>query len=143
MPAAVSVLGQQLDVTVVVDGGSHAPQKLTSLVGEGVLKSQRIITLGPIAGMKSADIEDLFDPEDYLAVYNAALGASLTPANLDQSDDRIVARITRAAGEFNQDDPSNWLLANRDSAIATLHATTLDRFELLFGAINATLSPAT
>ncbi len=143
MPAAVSLLGQQLDVTVVVDGGSRLPQKLNNLVDEGLLKSQRIITLGRIAEMKSADIEDLFDPEDYLDIYNAALGATVTPATLEQSDDRIVAQITRAAGEFNHNDPSNWFLANRDSAVGTLRAKTLDRFELLFRTVNATLTEAT
>lgn len=139
MPAAVSLLGQQLDVTVVVDGGSRPPQRLNKLVGEGVLDTQRIIMLGPIAGMQAADIEDLFDAEDYLGLYNGALGGSLTVSDLGAEDDRLLARIGRAAGDFNHNDPSNWLLSNRTSATATLRPTTLDRFEALLTAINKTL----
>lgn len=143
MPAAVSLLGQQLDVTIVVDGGSQPPQKLNKLVSEGVLKPQRIIMLGPIADMKSADIEDLFDPEDYIRFYNAALGVNLSAVSLDQSNDRIVGRIARTAGNFSHNDPSNWFLAHRDSAAMTLQPATLDRFEQLFDAVNATLTPST
>jgi energy-coupling factor transporter ATP-binding protein EcfA2 len=139
MPAVVSLLGQELDVTVVVDGGSQPPQKLNGLVGEGILDSRRIIMLGPIAGKRNADIEDLFDPEDYFIFYNGALGSSLASSDLDAPEDRIIKRIERAAGEFNHNDPSNWLLANRQTATASLRSATLDRFEQLIRAINGTL----
>ena len=143
MPAVVSLLGRDLDVTVVVGGSSGMPQKLNAIVQEGVLKQPRIITLGPIAWMGSADIEDMFDPEDYLEIYNAALGASLTLAALegdgDTASDRIVARITRAVGDYNHKDPSNWLLENRATATGMLRRVSLDRFEQLIKAINETL----
>ena len=139
MPAVVSLLGQELDVTVVVDGGSQPPQKLNSLVSEGILDSRRIIVLGSIANKKVADIEDLFDPEDYLILYNGALKSSLSLSDLNASEDRIVKRIERAAGIFNHNDPSNWLLANRLSVTASLKQDTLDRFEKLIREINATL----
>jgi hypothetical protein len=64
----------------------------------------------------------------------------LALASLGGPIDRIVARITRAAGEYNHNDPSNWLLANRATAVASLRPETLDRFERLIMAINATLA---
>ena len=88
---------------------------------------------------KTADIEDVFDPEDYLALYNGAFGASLKTADLDPGDDRILAKIKRAAGDFNHNDPSNWFLANRATAVPALRPVTLDRFEKVIQAINATL----
>lgn len=139
MPAAVSLLGQELDVTVVVDGGSKPPQRLNGLVEEEILQAKRIITLGPIAGMNAADIEDMFDPEDYLNLYNSALGASLTVEDLGDESDRIVARIARKDGAYNHNDPSNWLLTNRETATVSLRPATLDRFERLIHAANATL----
>jgi len=140
MPAAVSLLGQQLDVTVVVDGGSRPPQKLNALVSEGVLDAKRIIMLGPIAGLKSADIEDLFDPSDYLSFYNGALSGTLTVASLAPPGDRIVSQIAKTAGSFNHNDPANWFLANRTSVTPSLRATSLDRFEDAIRQINATLT---
>ncbi len=139
MPAAVSLLGQALDVTVVADGGSHPPQKLNALVAEGVLEVKRIIMLGPIVGMSTADIEDLFDPEDYLTLYNAATSSNLALSDLD-GNDRILGRIERNVGKFNHNDPANWLLANRDTATRSLRQTTLDRFEKVIQAINTTLA---
>jgi len=141
MPAAVSLLGRELDVTVVADGGSKPPQKLNDLVTAGLLEQQRIITLGGIAGMRLADIEDLFEVRDFLTIYNAALGQHLTTTDLGAEDDRIIARIERHAGKFNHNDPATWLLANRATATAGLGAITLDRFEALFHAINSTLRP--
>lgn len=141
MPAAVSLLGQDLDVTVVVDGGSRPPQKLTALVDEGILKGSRIIMLGQVLGAppKTADIEDIFTPEDYLALYNGAFGTSLTITNLPADDDGILGKIKRAAGEFNHNDPSNWFLKNRATAVPALSGDTLDRFEKVIREINATL----
>ncbi len=140
MPAAVSLLGQELDVTVVADGGSKPPQKLNSLVEQGILQSARIIMLGPIAGINAADIEDLFDPEDYLTLYNTACKTSLTMVDLGNDDNRILSRIERKDGKFNHNDPSNWLLANRATVTRNLRPTTLDRFERLIQAVNATLA---
>ncbi len=139
MPAAVSLLGQELDVTVVADGGSHPPQKLNALIAEGVLEEKRIIMLGPIVGMNTADIEDLFDPEDYLTLYNTATSSSLALGDLD-GNDRILGRIERKVGKFNHNSPADWLLANRDTATRSLRQTTLDRFEKVIQQINATLA---
>jgi len=140
MPAAVALLGRELDVTVLVDGGSNPPQKLVNLVSEGLLTSTRIVMVGPIAGLKSADIEDLFRIDDYLAIFNSALAESIQESSLGATGDRIVARIERVRGTFNHNDPSNWFLKNRDPATAALQSETLDRFEDLFDVLNATLS---
>lgn len=140
MPAAVSLLGQELDVTVVVDGGSRPPQKLSALVDEGILEGSRIIVLGGVLGApKIADIEDVFEPDDYLVLYNSACNASLKLSDLDAGDDRILGKIRRVAGDFNHNDPSNWLLANRASAVPAFRPGTLDRFEKVVQAINTTL----
>ena len=140
IPAAVSLLGQHLDVTVLVDGGSSLPQRLGDLVDEGVLEKKRVILLGGVVGMKAADVEDLFDPEDYVAIYNRATGASVRLEGLDRPEDRIVARISRAVGTYNHNDQSNWLLAHRVEAVASFRPATLDRFEKVIDVINRTLA---
>lgn len=139
MPAAIALLGRELDVTVLVDGGSRPPQRLNQLVEEGILDGTRILMLGSVAGRRVADIEDLFSVDDYLTLYNATAPSEISAGDLEESDDRILARIERAAGKFNHNDPSNWLLANRADVIPTLHDETLERFEAVIHAINETL----
>jgi predicted ATPase len=140
MAAAVALLGQQLDVTVVINSASLLSQRLYGLVEEGVLSAKRIIGLGPIAGLGLADFEDLFYPEDYLVTYNAAFESSLKLAELAEDGESITERIRRVEGEFNRNDPANWFLRHRKTATFVLRPTTLDRFEELFRRINETLS---
>lgn len=140
MPAAVSLLGQHLDVTVLVDGGSKLPQRLGDLVDEGVLEGKRVILLGRVVGMKAADVEDLFAPEDYVDMYNRATGASVRLESLDGPEDRIVARLTRALGSYNHNDPANWLLRHRTEATASFRSVTWERFEKVIDVINRTLT---
>ncbi|MGD0371086.1 MAG: AAA family ATPase [Candidatus Dormibacteria bacterium] len=139
IPAVVSLLGRELDVTVVVDGGSHPPQRITKLIDAGLLERTRVITMGPLAEMNAADIEDLFHPDDYLSLYNGATSRTLTSAALPGAGDRILARLEAVGERFNHNDPSNWLLANRAAVVPGLRPETLSRFEALFQAINQTL----
>ncbi len=141
MPAAVALMSQQLDVSVVIHGGIRPHAKLVNLVDEGFLDMSRIILLSKIAKRKEADIEDLFDPKDYLNLYNSATGSSVTLAALGKGTDRIVARISKKIADFNHNVPSNWLLANREAAAATFSGVTLQRFEDVIIAINSTLQP--
>ena len=139
LPAAVALMGQELDVTVVVDGGSKPPSKLQNLVDEGLLEATRIVVLGKVTGLINADIEDVFDVDDYLKLFNGAMAASLSSSDLGSGTDRVVARISRVFGEFNHNDPANWLLANRATVTSGFGATTLSRFEALVDAVNATI----
>ncbi len=141
MAAAVALLGQQLDVTVVTNGGSSLSQRLSALVDPGFLDAQRIVLLGPIAEMATADFEDLFYGEDYVVIYNATFGSTLTMDQLPGDEECITDRIRRVEGDFNRNDPSNWFLSNLKTASFVLRPTTLDRFERLCQAINQTLAP--
>ena len=138
--AAVALLGQQLDVTVLINSSSLLSQRLYGLVEEGVLSAKRIVGLGPVTGLALADTEDLFYPEDYLVTYNAAFESALNIAQLAEDGESITERIRRVDGEFNRNDPANWFLRHRKTATFVLRPTTLDRFELLFQKINDTLA---
>lgn len=140
MVAAVALLGRQLDVTVVTNGGSTLSQRLGGLVESGFLDDGRIVLLGSIADMGTADFEDLFYIEDYIVVYNATFGSALTVEQFPSDGECITDRIRRIEGDFNRIDPSNWFLRNRKTASFVLRPTTLDRFERLFQAVNRTLT---
>ena len=140
MAAAVALLGQELDVTVVINSDSILSQRLNGLIDDGVLEGKRIIGLGPISEMAVADFEDLFYPEDYVVIYNAAFESDLSVSQLPDDGDCVTDRIRQVEGDFNRDVPANWFLGHRKTASFVLRPTTLDRFERLFEEINRTLA---
>jgi energy-coupling factor transporter ATP-binding protein EcfA2 len=140
VPTFVSLLGKHVDVTVLVDSQRAGHQKLERLIAEKLIPAGRTLMLGPILGKQYADIEDAFDPDDYLKLYNGAFGTKVKPKDLVGTDP-IVARLARYAGvqRFDHGKPADFLLRNRDKVLPALKSETLDAFEKMFGAINATL----
>lgn len=141
VPTFVALLGNHLKVTVVLDSRREGHQKLTRLSNDGYLAKRRIILIGDILQQKLADIEDLFEPEEYLDLYNQAFGSSIKASDLSGTDP-IVTRLARHLGvdRFDHGKPADVLLRNRDVLLPTLCADTLGRFEELFRRVNSTLS---
>ncbi len=139
VPTFGALLGAHLrDITVLLDASNTGNQRLADLAEEGILDSSRIMTIASITGTKRADMEDLFEPEEYLRLYNAAFGENLTEDALDGSDP-ILRRIQRQRGSaFDHRRPSTALLRNKAEFLDALSDATLDRFEALFKKINAT-----
>ena len=139
IPSFVALMGSQLDVTVLVGGGATGLQRVNSLAAQGLLQSQRIITVDQVTGQANAGIEDLFSPGDYLKLYNPAFGSSLTVGGLEPGD-RIVDRIGRTQGTNFTDlgKPADYLLRFRDRLLETLTETTLTNFEAAITLVNAT-----
>jgi predicted ATP-dependent endonuclease of OLD family len=140
VPSFVALLGNHLEVTVLIDSRREGNQRLGKLVDGGILAKNRIIGVGEIVGSKLADIEDLFEPDEYLALYNKAFSASLRATDLIGSDP-IVFRIARHINveRFDHGRPADILLRQRDTFLPSLTPNTLDRFEKLFKRVNATL----
>lgn len=138
VPTFVALIGPSLDVTVLVDGADIGSQKIQNLVKAGLLRDTRLLTPALAAPPKDADVEDLFADTDYLALYNEAFGKAVAKAAL-KGKDRIVKRIERADEAFDHNKPARHLLRNRDVVLESMSPETLDRFESLFKAINATL----
>lgn len=141
IPAFVALLGNHLDVTVVVDARKEGHQKLSSLAKAGFLGEKRIITIGDVADRKMTDIEDLFAKDDYVVLYNAAFGKKIKPTDL-KGTDPIVRQIARLEGveRYDHNAPAEVLLRERAKRVAALSDETLNAFEKLFIRINATLS---
>ncbi len=141
IPAFVALLGNHLDVTVVIDARNEGHQKLTALAKAGFLGDKRIVTIGEIVGAKAADIEDLFGVDDYLNLYNIAFAKQLKKTDLKGSDP-IVRQIARLEGvkRFNHDAPADALLRDRAKLVPAFCEETLSNFERLFVRINGTLT---
>jgi len=141
IPAFVALLGNHLDVTVVLDSRKEGHQKLFALAKAGFLTDKRIITIGELTGQKMSDIEDLFTVDDYLSLYNIAFNKKLKASELT-GNDPIVRRISRAEGvdRYNHDAPADALLRDRAKLVGTLSEQTLSNFESLFIRVNSTLA---
>ncbi len=96
------------------------------------------MTVAEVTGAARADVEDLFEVDDYLALYNQAFGKALRAADLPAGE-RIVDRIKEKEGEFDTGRPADTLLRLRDKLLPPLRPGTRSRFEELFRRINKTL----
>jgi AAA domain, putative AbiEii toxin, Type IV TA system len=141
IPAFVGLLGAQLDVTVLVHSRKDGHQRLSHLAAEGYLARQRIVTVGEIIGHREADIEDLFDLNDYLLVFNAAFGTAVSSGDLTGTD-TVLARLARQqhVARIDRQMPAEILLRRRDELLPRLSKQTLKRFEALFARLNETLT---
>lgn len=139
IPTFVALLGNHLDVTVIVDSRKEGHQKLTKLAQAGYLKNQKIITIGEIVNKPLADIEDLFSVDDYLKLYNEAFGKTIKPIDVKGSD-QIVNMIARFEGvnRFDHGKPADYFLRNKFNFLPNLSNDTLDNFENLIKRINQT-----
>ncbi|HZP92166.1 MAG TPA: AAA family ATPase, partial [Burkholderiales bacterium] len=140
IPTFVALLGNHLKVTVLVDSRKEGNQRLERMAKDGYLEKQRIILVGDVLGRKTGDIEDLFEDDEYVGLYNKAFGKTIKAKDL-KGNDPIVARIARLEGveRYDHGRPADVLLRERDAVLATLSDDTLKRFEGLFKRINNTL----
>jgi len=139
IPTFIALLGGQLDVVVLLDGSTDR-QRIDTSIARGRLGSSRVLVLDEFCSVPKADIEDLFSPGEYVALYNATFAKSLKMSQL-KGTDRIVNRIARVEGDFNHGAVAAQFLRTLTITIKTLSPATLDRFESLIKAINAALPP--
>ena len=139
IPTFVALLGNHLNVTVLVDSRKEGNQRLERMAKDGYLEKQRIILVGEVLGRKTGDIEDMFEEDEYLGLYNKAFSRSLEAKDLNGSDP-IVARIARheCMDRYDHGRPADVLLRERETVLSKLSEGTLKRFEDLFRRINET-----
>ena len=140
IPTFVALLGNHLKVTVLVDSRKEGNQRLDRMAKDGYLEKQRIILVGEILGRKTGDIEDLFEEDEYLSLYNKAFGKAIKAKDL-KGNDPIVARIARHEGvdRYDHGRPADVLLREREAVLSKLSEDTMKRFESIFNRINETL----
>lgn len=137
IPAFVSLMGQNLDVTVLVDSGTEGADRLNKAVDAARLNQDRIIQVSEFTGNTHSDIEDMFEISDYLRLFNEAFSTLFSEAELGHGD-RIVKRLEKAHKPFSHHAPADALLRNPD-LLDELDEKTLDNFESLFERINSTI----
>jgi len=140
IPTFVALLGHHLGMTVLIDARTSDHQRLTRLARAGYVDHDRIVAIGEVVGHDSADIEDVFQPEDYLLLFNRAFAENVRAEELVGTD-RIVDKLCRHCGwdDFDHGKPADVLLRERDTLLSKMSAETMDAFEDLFARINRTL----
>ena len=142
IPTFVALLGNRLDVTVLVDSGKSGNQRLLTIANKGILSKNKILNIGEIINRKLGDIEDLFDIKDYLELFNRAFKKTVQLTDIN-SFEPIVTQLSRIlnVNRYDHGLPADVLLKNRDELLPSFSDNTYRNFEKLFEEINKTLEP--
>lgn len=147
--------GKGLHISVLTDMAKDVKKSVERLKTGGIVPADHVFTAADFTGTPEADVEDLFDPELFAEILNAAYGLAgehaLTAKKLLDADGSTGRAVVKAAAyfrllperyaEFDHFSPANWLISNRDflAGDGMAKADTLDRFEKLFASLNALL----
>ena len=136
--------GSKLNVACLLDTftDQKGKQKVVDLVMHKIIKEKNIRFFNEFAnnGKDVADIEDLFDKEEYLKIFNVAFDKEYPEVkltDLNSSVDTILKQINKVIGKdrFNHYRPANKL--NQLGVDKTyFKPKTLDNFEKMFTEIN-------
>jgi len=136
--------GSKLNIACLLDTFTNqkGKQKVDDLVKAKIIKDKNIRFFNEFAtnGKKTANIEDLFDPKEYIDLFNEAFDSEykkIELTDLDTSIDSIIIQICKIIGKdrFNHYRPAN-KLNQKGIDDKTFSKDTLDRFEKVFGSIN-------
>jgi len=134
----IALLGGKLKVVVLIDGEAQR-QQIDKAVALGRLESKRVLSVDQFCSVKGGDIEDLFEPSEYLDLYNATFKKAHKIKDL-KGTDRIIKRLERLEGtEFNHGRVASHFLSNQTTIIPRLSPDTLSRFESLISALTQAL----
>jgi hypothetical protein len=147
--------GNKLDIAVLTDQTKADVKKIEELRRSNILKTGRVFTISDFTSKAESDIEDLFEPELFISIVNAAYelpkAQKLTVQSLENADKFTTRLVKKAEAIFNvmpsgiptydHFTPAAWLIRNLsalDGESVPL-MTTLERAEKLFTVLNAAL----
>lgn len=140
---------KDLNVATLLDVQKKDEQRIEALKSR-LRTAAHVLTFADFVGAREADVEDMFSPDFYLDLVNAAysldLQAPLVLADLPPHP-RIVVRIEsflkvnplKNGVGFNHFRPARYLADNIGSLRTSIDNATLDRFESAFKALNTLL----
>lgn len=132
--------GNKLQTVCLLDTFSDqsAKARLDKMVTEKLISDKKIIFYHDILGSTFADIEDMFEIKEYLALYNGAFEQNIQEDQIDKSKP-IMNQLKRLNNNnsFNHYAPANYMAKKIESL--TFSDTTLTNFENLFVRINKLL----
>ena len=152
VPAFVALLVPQrgMNVATLLDFQVSDRAVIESLYKEKILKKKNVLTYAEFVTASEADVEDLFEREFYLGLVNEEFKNEITkPIEAPLLNER-VPRVLRALeqyiadnpfkrGQFGHFRPARYFVENIDALWPQVSEATKDRFEAIFGRVNALL----
>ncbi len=144
IPAFVALMGRRLKVSALIDGpgaGSRINRVKAAAKHNDVPESAIIACSSVDSSLPStADIEDLFEVDDYLKLYNWAFSASVKKSELAATGEPIIKRLEDLVGEFDHALPAHALTEHRIEFFGSIKPKSVTSFEKLFNLLNGTLT---
>ena len=135
--------GNQLNFVCLLDTIKEAKtrDRLNHLEQKKILKSNTLLFCHDFVNLEYADIEDLFDKEDYIKLFNSCSSGThkeILPKKIED-DDPIIQQINQmiSSERFNHYQVAQWLASNPNKI--EFSPTTLNQFEKAFKKINSLL----
>jgi len=140
--------GSKLNIVCLLDSftDQKGKQRVEDLIREKIIKDKNIRFFDEFAAVGGvADIEDLFEPGEYLRLFNGAFEKEHAKIAVSQlkANERILPQINKiiAKDRFNHYRPAHFLGSHKDKALH-LSDETLDRFEKMLAVINGLFQKA-
>jgi hypothetical protein len=137
--------GSKLKIACLLDSNidPSSKSKLDHLIAHKIIQKQKIRFFDEfVEGYESADIEDLFEKQEYLKLFNSAFDEheDINESELNGSIDQILIQINKKLNvqRFNHYRPANEL-AKSAPVKGDFSKTTLERFGDLFNVVNKLL----
>lgn len=138
----VALMGRRFPITALLDGAQSSRQyhRVRHAAETVNVDPGSILVCGEVSDdlPKTADIEDMFDTEDYLWLYRRAV-KSLSIEELPNTDEPILKRISKVQGTFDHALPAHALTRASAEFFEQARPLTIQRFQALFEALDQTL----
>lgn len=127
--------GNKLKMVCLLDTFTNqsAEKRLNNMVTKKIIRESNILFYHDILNSEYADIEDLFNKEDYINLYNGAFESNVDINIVEKGP--ILSQLKKLnKGSFNHYMPANYLAKNINNV--DISEETLENFENLFKTIN-------
>ena len=152
VPTFVALLAPQhgMNVATLLDVQASDRAVIADLYKKKLLAKKNVMTYAEFVDPDEADIEDLFDREFYVSLVNEEFKKEIVKPIETPLLNEHMPRILRALEEFIADNPfksgrfghyrpARYFVENIDALWPRVSDETKDRFEALFGRVNALL----
>ena len=151
LPMFVSLLGENyVSVAVLMDVTPKNKEKMEVINRNSVIQRHNPVKWVEVQKIRTADIEDIFEPAFYLRMVNESYAMELHEAismkAISAKDPRIVKRLASyfekkhiAGGEFDSNKPAAWLLEHHAQLRHEISEEAIERAASMFQRVNGLL----
>ena len=154
LPMFVSLLGENyVSVAVLMDVTPKNKEKMDLINKNSIIQRHNPVKWVEVQKIRTADIEDIFEPAFYLKLVNESYAMDLLePVSMkaiSAKDPRIVQRLDAhfaseniAGGHFDSYKPASWLLENHALLRHEISEDAIERAASMFQRVNSLLPQA-